>query len=216
MLTFGLAYEVQESKFWRITKQLCEESLSEVKQDTLALMDTISFMKEAGILSNKALRELSDLVNQLDSLTDDQLVDFTLMFSSSEMQSALDTSEHISTLEEALMARNENFSAEQFATICSVVAFEDAPGEQILQIKLPVFLHANLDRVLAWLSDTDTEGSPLTRYMQDFIHVASAYISMYDQGQVPEQLLSEFERAIKQNALSIDVNQAIQLVQIFQ
>ena len=64
-------------------------------------------MKEAGILSNRALRELSDLVNELDSLTVDQLVEFTLMYSSSEMQSALDTSEHLSTLEEALMARND-------------------------------------------------------------------------------------------------------------
>ena len=70
-------------------------------------MDTISFMKEAGILSNRALRELSDLVNELDSLTVDQLVEFTLMYSSSEMQSALDTSEHLSTLEVALMARND-------------------------------------------------------------------------------------------------------------
>ena len=31
LLTFGLAYEIEDAKFWRITKQLCEESLIEVK-----------------------------------------------------------------------------------------------------------------------------------------------------------------------------------------
>ena len=65
-----------------------------------------------------------------------------------------------------------------------MVAFEDGPNE--LMIKLPLFLHANLERVLAWLS----EGDSLTRYMQDFVQVASAYISMYDQGEVPANLLS--------------------------
>lgn len=64
-----------------------------------------------------------------------------------------------------------------------MVAFEDAPNG--LMLKLPLFLHANLERVLAWLS----EGDSLTRYMQDFVHVASAYISMYDQGEVPANLL---------------------------
>jgi len=31
-------------------------------------MNTISFMKEAGILSNKAMREVSQLINQLEEL----------------------------------------------------------------------------------------------------------------------------------------------------
>ena len=85
MLTFGLAFEVEDTKYWRIVKQLGEDSLKEVRSDTLALLDTISYMKEAGILSNKAMREVSDLVNHLDTLNADQLVEFTLMYSSSEM-----------------------------------------------------------------------------------------------------------------------------------
>ena len=55
-------------------------------------MDTITFMKEAGILSNKAMRQIGNLIHHLDTLTPHQLVDFTLMYSSSEMQMAMDIS----------------------------------------------------------------------------------------------------------------------------
>ena len=85
MLTFGLAFEVEDAKYWRIVKHLSEDSLKDIREDTLALMDTITFMKEAGILSNKAMREVSSLVDNLESLSPSQLVDFTLMYSSSEM-----------------------------------------------------------------------------------------------------------------------------------
>jgi len=98
LLTFGLAYEVSDTKFWRIAKQLSEGSLKEVRSNTLALMDTITFMKEAGILSTKALREVSDLINHLDTLNTEQLVEFALMYSSSDMQGAVDISEGIGKL----------------------------------------------------------------------------------------------------------------------
>ena len=159
LLTFGLAFEVEDTKYWRIVKQLGEDSLKEVRSDTLALLDTISYMKEAGILSNKAMREVSDLVNHLDTLNADQLVEFTLMYSSSEMQSAIDISESISKLESALLAKQDKFSPENFATICSVVAFDDADGQaEGLTLKLPIFLHANLDRVMQWLTDESLVG----------------------------------------------------------
>lgn len=96
-----------------------------------------------------------------------------------------------------------------------MVAFDDGANGEVstsLTLKLPLFLHANLDRVLEWLDD----GESLTRYMQDFVQVASAYISMYDHGELPANLLSKLEKAIKVNALSIDVNQAIILAQVFQ
>ena len=82
------------------------------------------------------------------------------------------------------------------------MAFDDADGQaDILTLKLPVFLHANLDRVLHWLTDES-----LSRYMQDFVHVTCAYISMYDQGNVPEDLLEKLEKVVEVNALNIDVN----------
>ena len=83
------------------------------------------------------------------------------------------------------------------------MAFDDSHGQAggSLAIKLPVFLHANLDRVLQWLTDDS-----LTRYMQDFVNVASAYISMYDEGNLPEDLLEKLEKVIEVNALNIDVN----------
>ena len=150
---------MEDTKYWRIVKQLGEDSLKEVRSDTLALLDTISYMKEAGILSNKAMREVSDLVNHLDTLNADQLVEFTLMYSSSEMQSAIDISESISKLESALLAKQDKFSPENFATICSVVAFDDADGQaEGLTLKLPIFLHANLDRVMQWLTDESLVG----------------------------------------------------------
>jgi len=68
-------------------------------------MDTITYMKEAGILSNKAMREVSDLINHLDTLTSHQLVDFTLIYSSSEMHNAVDVSANASKLEKALLSK---------------------------------------------------------------------------------------------------------------
>ncbi len=68
-------------------------------------MDTITYMKEAGILSNKAMREVSDLINHLDTLTPHQLVDFTLIYSSSEMHNAVDVSANASKLEKALLSK---------------------------------------------------------------------------------------------------------------
>jgi hypothetical protein len=41
--------------------------------------------------------------------------------------------------------------------------------------------------------------------MQDIVHVAAAYISMYDEGEIPENLLSLFEKTIETNALNIEV-----------
>ena len=51
--------------------------------------------------------------------------------------------------------------------------------------------------------------------MQDFVQVACAYISMYDHGNVPANLLEKFEKVIEVNALNIDVHQAITLAQAF-
>lgn len=147
LLSFGLAFDVVDAKFWRIVKSLGEASLQAVKQDTLALMDTITYMKEAGILSNKAMRIVSELIHNLDALSAHQLVDFTLMYSSSEMQSAIDISEHISKLEMALLQHKNDFTIDSFAAICSVVSFDDSGKGSLdnFTINLPVFMHENLD-----------------------------------------------------------------------
>lgn len=129
MLTFGLSFDIEDSKFWRIVKQLSESSLREVRSDTFALMNTISFMKEAGILSNQAMREVNDLVDHLDTLGPDQLVEFTLMYSSSEMQNAIEIGKNIGKLEDALLAKQDQFGVNNFATICSVIAFDDSHGQ---------------------------------------------------------------------------------------
>ena len=154
-MTFGLSFEIDDGKFWRIVKQLSEKSLKEVRGDTQALLDTITLMKQAGILSNKALREVSELVDHLDTLTSDQLVEFTLMYSSSEMQSAVNVTANVNKLETALLAKQDLFSPVAFAIICSVVAFDDAQvgSQEEFTIKLPVFLHANLTRVEEWLAN---------------------------------------------------------------
>jgi len=118
-------------------------------------MDTVSFMKEAGVLSNKAMRKISALVDKLDTLSTVQLVDFSLMYSSTEMQSsASDTFENVAKLEAAIMAKQEEFTAEQFATICSVIAFDDIPhsySRDSYALHMPMFLQANLERVEGWL-----------------------------------------------------------------
>ena len=91
-------------------------------------MDTISFMKEAGILTTRAMRQVGQLIDRLDTLTPVQLVDFTLMYASSDMQSAMDIQAHESRLENALLSHSDKFSPENFATLCSVVAFDDVEG----------------------------------------------------------------------------------------
>ena len=211
LLTFGLAFEVDDPKYWRITKQLCENSLQEVQLDTLALMETISCMKEAGILTDKAMRQVSQLVNSTDDLSPNQLIDFTLMFSSVEMHNAVDVSADTSKLEKALISKQQDMDAEGFATVCSVVGFDNAQpnNPHSFNLKLPIFLHANLDRVVQWLEEgafTD---------MQDVTFVAAAYVSMYDDGELPDRLLELLESTIQQNALQIEVTQAIHLAQIF-
>ena len=126
LLTFGLSFDIEDKKFWRIVKQLSEDSLKEVGSDTQALLDTITLMKQGGVLSNKALRSVSTLVDHLDTLSAVQLVDFTLMYSSSEMQSAVNVTANVNKLETALLAQQGHFTPNEFALICSVVAFDDA------------------------------------------------------------------------------------------
>ena len=144
-MTFGLSFDIEDGKFWRIVKQLAEDSLREVRSDTQALLDTITLMKQAGILSNKALREVSALVDNLDTLSAEQLVEFTLMYSSSEMQSAVNVTANVNKLETALIAKQNLFTPDAFAIICSVVAFDDAQAgtQEDFTIKLPIFLHEN-------------------------------------------------------------------------
>ena len=47
------------------------------------------------------------------------------MYSSGEMQNAVEVSASLSKLEAALVSKQAQFSPENFATICSVVAFDD-------------------------------------------------------------------------------------------
>ena len=149
-------------------------------------------MKEAGILTDKAMKTVSELVNSLENLTPNQLVDFALMFSSVEMHSAVDVAANTSKLESALLSKSQDMEPEAFATVCSVVGFDDAHANNphSFTLKLPIFLHSNLDRTERWLEEgafTD---------MQDVTFVAAAYLSVYDQGEVPERLLQLLESTI--------------------
>jgi len=58
--------------------------------------------------------------------------------------------------------------------------------------------------VIGWLKKGEFNDN-----IYDFINVASAYICMYDAGNVPENLLKRFESVIRKQALNIDANQAI-------
>ena len=98
------------------------------------------------------------------------------------MQSAIDISQNVSNLENALLASSDKFTPENFAMLCSVVAFDDAEdsSNDTFNLQLPVFLHSNQQRVEEWLaSDSFLD-------MQDFVNVSAAYISMYDNGELPE------------------------------
>ena len=68
------------------------------------------------------------------------------------MQNAIDIRAHQNLLESTLLANQERFSPESFATICSVVAFDDTESaNDCFTLQLPVFLHANFERVQSWL-----------------------------------------------------------------
>ena len=60
------------------------------------------------------------------------------------------------------------------------------------------------EKALQWLASDS-----FSHDMQDFVHVASAYISMYEKGEMPENLLESLEKTVQVNALNIDANQAI-------
>lgn len=52
--------------------------------------------------------------------------------------------------------------------------------------------------------------------MTDFVNVATAYLSMYDDyEQIPVKLLKLMEKTVEKNALHFDAHQAIVLAQFF-
>ena len=80
-----------------------------------------------------------------------------------------------------------------------MVAFDDREdGQGSTTLRLPLFLHANAKRVEQWLADYELEDT------QDFVYVATAYLSMYEEGQLPKSLLRQFETYIRRNALNFN------------
>ena len=75
LLRFGLEYgyhvegEYHRKKFWRAIKSSCTHSIRQVKGDTDAILDMMGLMKEAGILSRKAMRETAELMNEIENFT---------------------------------------------------------------------------------------------------------------------------------------------------
>jgi len=115
LLRFGLEYgfhsdgDVYRVKYWRAVKAVSTKALEQVKGDTEATLNLISLMKEAGILSNKAMRLASELINDVETLSAMQLAEFVLIYASAEMQSALDVSDNLNRLETALLAKSKQF-----------------------------------------------------------------------------------------------------------
>ena len=91
LLRFGLEYgfhtdgDFQRKKFWRAIKGACTHSIAQVKGDTEAILDMVGLMKEAHIMSRKAMREASKLMDEIDNLTASQLAEFALIYGSYEM-----------------------------------------------------------------------------------------------------------------------------------
>jgi len=92
-----------------------------------------------------------------------------------------------------------------------VVAFDDATvgSKDKYTLQLPVFLHESEEQVKLWLANDQIDD------VQDFIYIAAAYLSLYEDGQVPEDMLKLLEKTVENNALSITPDQAINMVQIF-
>ena len=59
------------------------------------------------------------------------------------------------------------------------------------------------------------QGAFTDSHAQDLVYVSAAYGSLYDDNEMPERLLEGFERAVLENALSLDVQQATHLAGIF-
>ena len=101
MLRFGLEYvtstdgDIKRVQFWRSLKTICNQSLDQLNGDVEGTLEIVALMKEADILSNKAMRETSQLINKLSELSTAQLTEFTMIFSSIEMQRAIDISQNI-------------------------------------------------------------------------------------------------------------------------
>ena len=51
--------------------------------------------------------------------------------------------------------------------------------------------------------------------MQDFVNIAAAYLTLYEDGEVPEDLLNLLEKTLENQAQSMTASDAINLVQVF-
>ena len=88
LLHFGLEHaaqgegDINRVQFWRSVKASCDQLLAQGNADTETTLEIISLMKEAGILTNKAMRIAAQLINNINELSTSQLTEFTIIYSS--------------------------------------------------------------------------------------------------------------------------------------
>ena len=117
LLQFGIAYDVESAEYWQLVTELLEIVLP-MTSDFDTVCNLISLMNHQGIRSDRAMQRVAEFVGDLDSLSGNQLAQFTLLFLSDEMQQAHDVAKDLPRLEEALCKNLDKLSQENYAKIC--------------------------------------------------------------------------------------------------
>lgn len=115
-------------------------------------MEIVTLLKDQNLLTNKILRSVAGYINHANLMSSSELVFFTQVFTSSEMQSAFDIRQKglLKNLEKTLCKHAENFTIREFSTIANVIGYSSTGNDED-SINFDKFLVKSLSFVEKWI-----------------------------------------------------------------
>ena len=88
-------------------------------------MEIVTLLRDQNLLTNKILRSVAAYILHTNLMSSSELVFFTQVFTSSEMQSAFDIrqKDQLKELEETLCKHIENLTVREFSIIANVIGY---------------------------------------------------------------------------------------------
>jgi len=198
-----------------VVLEIAEEKIEATSNNFEEVFSFVSLLKENNLGTNRIMRSTSDFIKFVDKMTPNELVKFTILFTSEDMQQAFDIHRVakkkdpegktlIDTLEDALVQHFDKFTVIQFAAIANSIGYSytDEPEDMI---HLDRFLEVSRERVISWLNnDQITDLESLTQ-------IVMAFCESYPEDMDPV-LFDSFEYSILRSAGSLDYHQALLLM----
>jgi hypothetical protein len=170
LLQFGTQYDVQNQQFWSVVLEIAEEKIEATSNNFLEVFSFVSLLKENNLGTNRIMRSTADFIQFVGQMTPSELVKFTILFTSDDMQQAFDIHKVakkkdpegktlLDTLEDALVQHADQFTVMQFATIANSIGYSYTDESEDM-IHFDRFLEASRDKVISWLNNdqiTDVE-----------------------------------------------------------